>query len=160
VTPAKQVGITVKSGALLLDGADSLRIGNIRLTETGLSSENPNGPLTLGGPNFANYVELQSGGIKFKDGTVQSTAASGSGNGTPGPQGPAGPAGPAGDKGDKGDKGETGAKGDPGTVEGFLQVPVCINKDNNGVAHMAMFYGTCDDLKIKGTDIVMLQRNS
>ncbi len=157
VTPAKQVGITVKSGALLLDGADSLRIGNIRLTETGLSSEDPNGPLTLGGPNFANYVELQSGGIKFKDGTIQSTAASGSGNGTPGPQGPAGPVGPA---GVKGDTGATGAKGEPGTVEGFLEVPVCIDNDNNGVSHMAMFYGTCIDLKIKGTDIVMLQRNS
>jgi hypothetical protein len=149
VTPPTQVGLTVKSGALLLDGADSLRIGNIRLTATGLTSIVPTSPITLGDATFTNYVELQAGGIKFKDGTIQSTASTG---GATGPQGPAGPQGP------KGDTGAQGPQGEPGTVDGFIEVPVCINKDNNGVAHMAMFYGTCDELKIKGTDIVMLQR--
>ena len=149
VTPPTQVGLTVKSGALLLDGADSLRIGNMRLTATGLTSINPASPITLGDNSFTNYVELQAGGIKFKDGTLQSTAAVA---GATGPAGPAGPAGP------KGDTGAQGPQGEPGTVEGFIEVPVCIDTSNNGQNKAAMFYGTCEKLEMKGTDITMLQR--
>jgi hypothetical protein len=150
VNPPTQVGLTVKSGALLLDGADSLRIGNMRLTATGLTSINPASPITLGDNTFTNYVELQAGGIKFKDGTLQSTAATGG-------VGPTGPAGPAGPKGDKGNTGDQGPQGEPGTVEGFIEVPVCID-EGNGQNKMAMFYGVCEKLGIKGTDITMLQR--
>lgn len=145
VTPPTQVGLTVKSGALLLDGADSLRIGNIRLTATGLTSIVPTSPITLGDSTFTNYVELQAGGIKFKDNTIQSTAWTGG-------------VGPAGPKGDKGDTGAQGPQGEPGTVEGFIEVPVCIDTGTNGQNKMAMFYGTCEKLDMKGTDITMLQR--
>ena len=146
VTPATQVGLTVKSGALLLDGADSLRIGNMRLTATGLTSINPATPLTLGDSTFASFVQLQAAGLKFKDGTTQSTAAT------------AGATGPAGPKGDKGDTGSQGPQGEPGTVDGFIEVPVCIDTATNGQNKMAMFYGTCEKLEMKGTDITMLQR--
>ena len=141
--PVHQVGLTVNGGALLLDGADSLRIGNMRLTATGLTSINPATPLTLGDNTFNSFVQLQAQGLKFKDGTVQSTAQV---------------AGPAGAKGDKGDTGSQGPRGEPGTVDGFIEVPVCIDTENNGQNKMAMFYGTCEKLGIKGTDITMLQR--
>jgi hypothetical protein len=137
---------------LLLDGADSLRIGNIRLTATGLSSQNPNGPITLGGPDFANYVELQSGGIKFKDGTIQSTASTG---GATGPQGPAGPTGATGPQGPKGD---TGATGPAGSIEGFVEVPVCIVEDSRVYEKFTMVYAKCGEIEAKGKDIVMLER--
>jgi len=87
-------------------------------------------------------VQLQAHGLKFKDGTVQSTAQV---------------AGPSGAKGDKGDTGAQGPQGEPGTVDGFIEVPVCID-EGNGQNKMGMFYGTCEKLGIKGTDIRMLQR--
>jgi hypothetical protein len=146
VTPPTQVGLTVKSGALLVDGADTLRIGNMRFTSTGLTSIDPSSPITMGDNSFASYVQLQAAGLKFKDGSVQSTAAT------------AGATGPTGPKGDKGDTGSQGPKGDPGTVEGFIEVPVCIDTENNGQNKMAMFYGTCEKLEMKGTDVTMLQR--
>lgn len=140
VTPAKQVGLTVKSGALLLDGADSLRIGNMRFTGTGLTSVDPLSDITLGETSYTGFVQLQTAGLRFKDGTVQSTATV------------------AGPKGDKGDKGDSGADGAPGSIEGFVDVPVCIDTQSNGQNKMAMFYGSCAALEIKGTDVVMLQR--
>jgi hypothetical protein len=151
VTPPTQVGLTVKSGALLLDGADSLRIGNMRLTATGLTSMNPATPLTLGDNTFNSFVQLQAQGLKFKDGTVQSTAQ------VAGPTGPTGPTGPRGLTGATGPAGAQGPQGEPGTVEGFIEVPVCID-GGNGQNKMGMFYGTCEKLGIKGTDITMLQR--
>jgi hypothetical protein len=146
VTPPTQVGLTVKSGALLLDGADSLRIGNIRLTATGLTSILPTSPITLGDSTFTNYVELQAGGIKFKDGTIQSTASTG---GATGPQGPAGPQGPKGDKGDP---------GPAGSIEGFVEVPVCIVEDSRVYEKFTMVYAKCGEIEAKGKDIVMLER--
>ena len=140
IIPPTQVGLTVNSGALLLDGADSLRIGNMRLTATGLTSINPASPITLGDNSFTNFVELQAGGIKFKDGTLQSTAT------VVGATGPAGPAGPA------------GPKGDPGNLGNFIEVPICIDTEKVGKTHMAMHYGTCTGLGMIGTDIRMLQR--
>ena len=142
VTPPTQVGLTVKSGALLLDGADSLRIGNMRLTATGLTSMNPATPLTLGDNTFASFVQLQAAGLKFKDGTVQSTAQV---------------AGPKGDKGDTGSQGPQGEPGRDGTIEGVIKVPVCIKDENNGVTNSAMFFGTCEELRMRGKDITMLQ---
>ena len=145
VTPPTQVGLTVKSGALLLDGADSLRIGNMRFTSSGLTSINPSSPITLGDNTFNSYVQLQALGLKFKDGTTQSTATV------------AGPKGDPGAAGAKGEKGDQGPEGKPGTVEGFIEVPVCID-EGNGQNKMGMFYGICEKLGIKGTDITMLQR--
>jgi hypothetical protein len=139
VTPPTQVGLTVKSGALLLDGADSLRIGNMRLTATGLTSINPASPITLGDNSFTNYVELQAGGIKFKDGTLQSTAATG----VVGPPGPTGPQGP---------------RGRDGSIEGFIEVPVCIIEDSPVYAKFTMVYSKCGEIEGKGRDIVILER--
>jgi hypothetical protein len=141
VSPPTQVGLTVKSGALLLDNADSLRIGNMRLTATGLTSIIPTSAITLGDNTFTSFVELQAQGLKFKDGTTQSTAAV---------AGPAGPTGP------KGDTGAQGPQGESGTIDGVIKVPVCV-KDENGVTNSAMFFGTCEELRMRGKDITMLQ---
>jgi hypothetical protein len=147
VSPPTQVGLTVKSGALLLDNADSLRIGNMRLTATGLTSIIPTSAITLGDNTFTSFVELQAQGLKFKDGTTQSTAAE---------AGPAGPTGPTGATGPKGDTGAQGPQGESGTIDGVIKVPVCV-KDENGVTNSAMFFGTCEELRMRGKDITMLQ---
>jgi hypothetical protein len=126
----------------------------MRLTATGLTSIIPTSAITLGDNTFTSYVELQAQGLKFKDGTTQSTAATA---GATGPAGPTGPTGPRGLTGAAGPAGAQGPQGQPGTVEGFIEVPVCID-DSNGQNKMAMFYGTCEKLGIRGTDITMLQR--
>lgn len=141
--PANQVAISVQAGALKFEGAQALKVGNIRLSATGITSENQNSPITLGDNAFNSFVQLQANGLKFKDGTTQSTAAS---DGATGP------------KGDKGDTGPQGPRGEPGTVEGFIEVPVCIDTENNGQNKMSMYYGSCEKLEMKGTDITMLQR--
>ena len=123
--PVHQVGLTVNSGALLLDGADSLRIGNVRLTATGLTSVNPATPLTLGDESFASFVQLQASGLKFKDGTVQSTATV---------------SGPKGDKGDTGAPGKDGADGKdgaPGSITGYHEQILCV-KNGGGIE-----FGAC-----------------
>jgi hypothetical protein len=117
----------------------------MRLTATGLTSINPNSVLTLGDNTFAEYVELQAAGLKFKDGTTLSTAPTG------GSVGPAGPAGP------RGLTGAQGPQGDPGNIEGFVEVPVCISSEK-GQNENGMFFGACEKLGLKGTDIVMLQK--
>ena len=118
-----QAGLTVKSGALLLDGTDSLRIGNIQLTATGLKTLTPNTNLTIGDIGGSGSVKLQSP-LEFPDGTKQITAML---NGLTGPQGAQGPQGPqgipgaAGAKGDIGLTGPQGAQGVPG-IQGLQGV--------------------------------------
>ena len=145
ITPATQVGLTVKSGALLLDGADSLRIGNMRLTATGLTSINPASPITLGDNTFTNYVELQAGGIKFKDGTFQSTAQA---------------AGPKGDQGSPGAPGTPGAQGAPGAderdgspVANYHEQPLCLK--NGG----QIVFGTCTSNSPNDVTITVYVKN-
>lgn len=132
----EQVGIRITNGTLLLDGAESLRIGNIRLNKSGLTSEDPLQNITIGGPLYQGLIQLRGGGLEFPDGTIQVSAAPPAAPGPQGPQGPsgpagpqgatgatgpaggpAGPAGPAGATGATGARGATGAtgpKGDPG----------------------------------------------
>lgn len=97
-----QVGLTVIDGALLLDGADSLRIGNTRLTATGLASVLSDADITIGAYGDTGFALFPTG-IKFSDGTVMTTAM------MRGPAGPAGTAGPIGPQGPAGPAGEPGA---------------------------------------------------
>jgi hypothetical protein len=107
-----QAGLTVKSGSLLLDGTDSLRIGNIQLTKTGLISLAGDEDITIGNPGDLGYLSL-SRALKFPDGTTQSTAML---NGLTGPQGASGPQGPQGANGATGPTGATGAQGIQGAT--------------------------------------------
>lgn len=108
-TTGQQAGLTVDNGTLLIDGADSLRLGNIRLTSTGLKSVLANQDITIGETGDTGYLAVASG-IKFVDGTIM-TSASSVGGGATGPQGPAGPVGPAGATGATGATGPQGPAG-------------------------------------------------
>jgi hypothetical protein len=125
-----QAGLTVENGTLLIDGTDSLRIGNIRLTKTGLTSLLADQDITIGNSGDKGYLQVAHG-IKFPDGTTQTTAQligpSGPGGpggpqGATGPQGipgtPGGPEGPQGPVGPQGPQGPQGIAGTPGGPQG------------------------------------------
>jgi len=110
-----QAGLTVNAGALLIDGTDSLRIGNIQLTKTGLKSLLPEQDITIGALGDRGYLTLARA-LKFPDGTTQSTAMLNGLTGPQGPQGPQGPLGPQGPQGIQGAIGLTGPQGIPGVA--------------------------------------------
>ena len=68
-----QAGLTVDDGTLLIDGTDSLRIGNIRLTKSGIESILSDQDITIGNIADRGYASFARG-IKFPDGTIQTTA--------------------------------------------------------------------------------------
>ena len=130
-----QVGVTVIDGALLLDGADSLRIGNIRLTPKGIESIASDEDIEIGNLGDTGYV-LMARGLKFPDGTIQTTATL---RGPAGPQGPEGPQGP------------------PGSFGDYREQKACVQNTHSeliGQMHM----GTCDENTKQGTDIVILMK--
>jgi hypothetical protein len=94
-TTGAQAGIAVDDGSLLVDGADSLRIGNIRLTSTGLESIISNQDISIGNRGDLGFL-VPSRGIKFPDGTTQTTATLQGPTGPQGVTGATGPQGPAG----------------------------------------------------------------
>lgn len=116
----KEVKINVENGILALDGADTLRFGNIKFTSTGISSDIGSQDITIGDGLDTGFLRVPTG-IKFKDNSVMTTAVSA----IPGPSGPPGPIGPTGLKGDtgltglKGDTGAQGPKGDTGAPNGY-----------------------------------------
>lgn len=71
----QQVGITVTDGTLLLDGAESIRIGNIQITSTGITDVSTDAELNF----LTNGFMQPTTGIQFPDGTQQTTAPSNSG---------------------------------------------------------------------------------
>jgi len=102
-----QAGLTVNGGTLLLDGADSLRIGNIRFTAKGIESVISDQDITIGNITDRGYA-LFARGIKFPDGTIQTSAIL---QGIKGDTGATGATGPQGIKGDTGATGATGPQG-------------------------------------------------
>lgn len=108
-----QAGLTVTDGSLLIDGADSLRIGNVRLTATGLRSVLSDQDITIGALGDTGYLSVATG-IKFRDGTVVTSAS--------GFAGATGATGPAGATGAPGPVGARGPQGIPGLSGGLLEV--------------------------------------
>jgi hypothetical protein len=169
-----QVAITVNDGSLLLDGADSLRVGNIRLTAEGIESILANQDITIGNLGDTGYLVLARG-LKFPDGTVQTTAsvpgATGATGATgaqgepgspgqTGAQGETGSAGPAGAQGAQGAVGPTGppgAKGDPGNIGAYIEQIACI-ENKAGAMLGPIEFGSCADNKKTGTDVIFLMR--
>lgn len=145
--PANQVAISVQSGALKFEGAQALKVGNIRLSATGITSETPNAPITLGDNLFNSFIQLQSAGLKFKDGTVQSSAA------TDGLAGPVGPAGVKGDTGATGATGLTGPKGDPGSIAGYHSQLICVRHSGT------MEFGACAGSVTNAVEISILVKD-
>ena len=107
-----QAAITVDNGALLVNGADSLRIGNIQLTNTGLRSLLRSQDITIGAAGDLGYLAVSTG-IRFPDGTILTSA---SGLGTTGARGAAGAQGAAGTSGASGTPGATGPVGPAGAT--------------------------------------------
>ncbi|MBP7805988.1 MAG: collagen-like protein [Candidatus Planktophila sp.] len=164
VTTGLQAGITVDSGTLLLDGTDSLRIGNIRLTKKGIESVLSDQDITFGNIGDRGYA-LFANGIKFPDGTIQTSAmlqgikgdtgATGpqgikGDTGAQGPQGligNTGPAGVSGGTGSTGPQGPQGIQGIPGSMSAyygnFYSTAVQTNPVARGVNAMT-FNGTPD----------------
>ena len=127
ITTGLQAGISVDGGALLVDGADSLRIGNLRLTKTGIESIISGQDITIGNLNNRGLLSVANG-IRFPDGTVQSSAilqgikgdtGPAGPQGVPGPAGPQGLAGTAGSSGGSGPAGPQGIQGIPGTMSAY-----------------------------------------
>ena len=128
-----QAGISVEDGVLLIDGAETLRLGNVQLTTTGIRSLLGSQDITIGKSGDTGYLAVPRG-IKFADGSTLTSAnglsaagvrgATGAaGNtgptGTPGAtgaQGPAGATGTAGATGAQGPAGATGARGPTGPI--------------------------------------------
>jgi hypothetical protein len=108
-----QAAINVIDGALLLDGTDSLRIGNIRLTAEGLESIASDADITIGNFGDEGYALFPTG-IKFSDGSTMTSAADLGVAGTGGARGPRGLTGAQGVPGLTGAVGATGATGAAG----------------------------------------------
>jgi hypothetical protein len=114
----RQAGLSVENGVLLIDGADSLRIGNVRITATGLRSILSSQDITIGAAGDTGFLSVANG-IKFPDGTTL-TSASDLGligpRGLPGATGPRGATGAPGADGEDGLPGLTGLTGLPGAT--------------------------------------------
>jgi hypothetical protein len=69
--------LTVADGVLLINGVAKIEIGNMQMTTTGISLVNPtsNANLIVGQTTNTGYLEIDMLGIKFKDNTLQTTAA-------------------------------------------------------------------------------------
>ena len=115
-----QVGVTVIDGALLLDGADSLRIGNIRLTPKGIESIASDEDIEIGNLGDTGYI-LMARGLKFPDGTLQTTATL---------RGPTGPAGPRGLQGVQGVPGDPREPMSVGNQDGNQDPPATLDLRN------------------------------
>jgi hypothetical protein len=140
ITTGLQAGLTVNSGTLLLDGADSLRIGNIRLTSKGIESVLSDQDITIGNITDRGYA-LFANGIKFPDGTIQTSAILQGVKGDTGAQGAQGAQGIQGIQGEVGSQGPIGVTGERGIqgaqgAQGIQGVPGSTN------AYYGNFYST------------------
>lgn len=68
-----QATLSLSGGALLIDGSDLLRIGNMSFTNTGIKSEISSQDITIGAIGDTGYLSTARG-IKFPDDSVQDTA--------------------------------------------------------------------------------------
>jgi hypothetical protein len=99
-----QAGITIQGGTMLIDGAESIRLGNIQITTTGIRSILADQDIQIGGVGDAGYLSVATG-IKFSDGSLITSSA------VAGISSPAGPAGPTGSPGVAGPEGPRGPAG-------------------------------------------------
>ena len=106
----KQVALTVNAGSFLLDGTDSLRIGNIRLTSNGIESIITGNDIRIGNIGDQGFLSVANG-IKFSDNSIFTTAPKDGVNGAAGATGAAGSTGATGAAGPQGIAGAQGAQG-------------------------------------------------
>jgi collagen type II alpha len=109
----QQVGLTVATGTLLLDGVENLRLGNIRITKDGIESLIAGQDIRIGNITDRGYLSVANG-VKFPDGTVFTSAPRNGIDGATGPAGSIGPAGASGSAGAQGIQGVQGVQGPAG----------------------------------------------
>jgi hypothetical protein len=73
-TTSNNVEISVNNGTLLLDGAENISLGSMRIVGTRLTTVDGADDIILGQEGATGYVRLDTRDLKFSDGTVQSTA--------------------------------------------------------------------------------------
>jgi hypothetical protein len=140
-----QAGITIEGGVMLIDGVDSLRLGNVRFTNTGITSLLPDQNLTIGSLGDTGWTQVAHG-ILFPDTTTLTSA-----NGMTGPRGLPGA------DGAKGDIGATGPQGPAGNIGDYVETKACMytGRPNNTPTGTLMI-GTCAELGQEGNDIQIL----
>jgi hypothetical protein len=68
--------LQLDNGTLNFDNIDSLRVGNLQFTSTGIiTTINPALDVFIGNPGDTGNTVIRNAGIKFTDGTIQTTAA-------------------------------------------------------------------------------------
>jgi len=69
--------LTVDNGALLINGTSLVQIGNMQMTTTGISltAADSGANLIVGAGTNTGYMQVSMVGIKFRDNTLQTTAA-------------------------------------------------------------------------------------
>ena len=68
--------LQLDNGTLNFDNIDSLRVGNLQFTSTGIiTTINPALDVLIGNPGDTGNTVIRNAGIKFTDGTIQNTAA-------------------------------------------------------------------------------------
>jgi hypothetical protein len=68
--------LQLDNGTLNFDNIDSLRVGNLQFTSTGIiTTINPALDVLIGNPGDTGNTVIRNAGIKFTDGTIQTTAA-------------------------------------------------------------------------------------
>jgi len=167
-TTGKQAALTVADGALQIDGATSVKIGNTQLTATGIQF--PDGSVqksaTTTGATGATGADGETGatgasgaaGVTGKTGASGATGATGKtgASGATGAQGDTGmsggPQGFTGATGPTGSTGATGATGATGT-SGYTAKAICIVKGTG-----AILFGKCIDLNKTGTTTTVLMK--
>jgi hypothetical protein len=118
ITTRENAEITVDNGILFVNGVSGLRVGNIQITTSGLTTAISSQNITLGAPGDTGYVELYRG-VQYPNGSLQTVAWNSTATvqwaqitGAPNVTGATGPQGPA---GSNGSIGATGAQGVQGT---------------------------------------------
>jgi len=69
--------LTVTNGALVINGTSLIQVGNMQMTTTGISylAADSGANLIIGAGTNTGYMQVDMLGIKFKDGTLQTTTA-------------------------------------------------------------------------------------
>lgn len=159
-----KVSLGIAGGSLVVRDADGILVGPMQFTPTGIKALDPNADITIGNTGDKGFLATARG-IKFPDGTLQSTATSQ----IPGPRGLIGPQGPKGDtgmsggpqgfpgiqgeRGEKGEKGDTGPQGPagPSGTAGYREMSVCMGT-NDRLIHV----GTCAEAGTLGINLTIL----
>lgn len=69
--------LTVSNGTLFINGSQSIQIGNMQMTTDGISlvTANTGSNIQVGASGDTGYMQINMPGIKFRDGSIQTTAA-------------------------------------------------------------------------------------